>query len=398
MKSLLVRKTDHPSAAFWGGWTPLHYAIAGGHAAMCRLLLSSKADPHVEDGDNQQSALEWAWMKILGKAFDKPLLLAFQSIFTDRECLEEMGFTIIHKIVLDITHRDLVQELSTTPRAMINRPDFNGRTPLSWAAQRGDSEAVSTLLAHGADPNLATPEKVAPIHFAAEARSPGCIAPLLSAGANPHAADHRLHTALHYACKHSDNTAFIEPLIAAGACVNATTDYGYTVLIMASYHGTVAMAAYLLDNGGGADIEACGQGGKTALVFAVEYNSHAVLRLLLERGASCETRFSDCEVGQTIVHVAARYADCETLGMLEQVGIRGLTAEELERVDSEGQGIEDIVEKRMRDGEGMGLGEAFQRLWSSLFVSTVGEESRLEDDNELWEEARENWDQVVLTD
>jgi ankyrin repeat protein len=396
MKSLLTLKADHPSAAFYGGWTPLHYAISNGHFAMCRFLLSQMADPLVEDGDNQQSALEWAWMKILGKSYDKPRLLAFQSIFTDRECLEEMGFTIVHKIVLGIVHKDLSQELSIIGTSLVDETDFNGRTPLSWAAQRGDSDAVVILLSFGANPNLATPQKVTPLHVAAEARNPTCVVPLLSAGADPNAVDHRLHTALHYACKHSDETAFITPLIAAGACVNARTDYDYTVLMTASSHGHAAMVAYLLDHGAGDNIDERGQLGRTALIFAVESNSHAVIRLLLARGSDCTKRFKEGG-GPTIVHFAARYADCETLDILRQVHIRGLTAEDLEMTNFEGEGIEDMISKRMREGEGRELGEAFRRLWNSLVVPTGDSESRVEDDDEIWEEARQHWDLDLTT-
>lgn len=54
----------------------------------------------IEDGANSQSAaLEWAWRKILGRGFKPSVLQEFQAIFTDRECLEEFGFTYLYKIV-----------------------------------------------------------------------------------------------------------------------------------------------------------------------------------------------------------------------------------------------------------------------------------------------------------
>jgi hypothetical protein len=71
IKSLLDRRTVHPSTTWWGGWSPLHvecphyhifvvhankleYAISNGQASVCKYLLSRNADPLLEDGDNQQ--------------------------------------------------------------------------------------------------------------------------------------------------------------------------------------------------------------------------------------------------------------------------------------------------------------------------------------------------------
>src|ERR1700738_2618586 len=96
-------------------------------------------------------------IKILGKSFEPVALLEFQSIFTDRECLEEMGFTRIHKLILELECGDLVATLAFADLDAINTPDFGGRTPLSWAAQRGDLKSLTLLLDHGADPNIVTP-------------------------------------------------------------------------------------------------------------------------------------------------------------------------------------------------------------------------------------------------
>lgn len=150
------------------------------------------------------------------------------------------------------------------------------------------------------------------------------------------------------------------------------------------------MVAYLLDHGAGEEINARGQLGRTALVFAVEYNSHAVLRLLLERGADCAVRFGE-GAGPTIVHFAARYADCETLRILSEVRIRGLRGEELEMTSSEGEGIEDMIVRRLREGEGVELQEVFKSFWDSLVTDQGEERIHEEDDDEVWEEASQNW-------
>lgn len=98
IKSILGTRNVHPSVGYHGGWTPLHYAITHGHAAVCKLLVAAGADPNVEDNTFQQSALDWAWTRILGNSFPHKMSLEFQEIFNDRDCLEETGWA---KIVID---------------------------------------------------------------------------------------------------------------------------------------------------------------------------------------------------------------------------------------------------------------------------------------------------------
>ena len=330
-------------------------------------------------------------MKILGNAFEPRRLLEFQSIFTDRECLEELGFNCIHKIVLGLDGGKLQEVLDSEGALDVNMTDFEGRTPLSWAAQRGDTPALLCLLHHGADPNLATHKGATPLHHAVEAQTPSCISPLIEHGADVSAVDHKLHTPLHFACKHRDDAAYVAPLIAAGADANARTDYDYTPLVIAAYQNHTAMALHLLEHG--ADIDKQGQYSKTPVVYTVEYNSHAVLRLLLARGADCTIQSP--ERGPTIAHFAARHADLETLRILAEARISGIPVEDLEAEDFEGLVVEEIVTNRLRDGfAGEGFREAFQALIESLVPEDEGEvddegvESQ-DEGPELWEEALE---------
>lgn len=103
------------------------------------------------DSNHTRSALEWAWMRILGKSFKSGVQKQFEAVFTDRECLEEFGFSTLHKILLEIVTGNLSQQLSVD-ELEINKCENNGRTCLSWAAQRGDAIAVNLLLVHNADP------------------------------------------------------------------------------------------------------------------------------------------------------------------------------------------------------------------------------------------------------
>jgi uncharacterized protein len=328
-----------------------------------------------------RSALEYAWTKILGKGFTPTRLLEFQSIFTDRECLEELGFTTLHKIVLGLHGANLLTEIATNTDA-VNSTDNEGRTPISWAAQRGDLETLSVLLAHGADPHLSNRGRTTPLHYAVQAGNSSCIVPLLKAGADPNAQDHRLHTPLHLACTITDSLRHIRPLVVNGADVNAMTDYDYSPLIIAAYKNHDVTVRYLLDKG--ANMNTRGQDGKTALVFAIECNAHDTLRLLLESGADCKPRAS--VKSPTIAQMAAKYADVQTLRILAE-GVRAeFDLEDLEVEDNDGYVVEELIRSRIREENAEeGLGEAFQALLERMVPADLG-------DDEMWEDAVEMQD------
>jgi ankyrin repeat protein len=84
-------------------------------------------------------------MKILDKRFAPPRLLEFRSIFSNRDCLEELGFSTLHKIVLGLHGGSLLEQLTTFPDS-IDITDHE-------AAERGDLETLTLLLSRNADPS-----------------------------------------------------------------------------------------------------------------------------------------------------------------------------------------------------------------------------------------------------
>lgn len=67
--------------------------------------------------------------------------------------------------------------------------DQGGRTPLHYAALANDADAVSQLLAEGADPNVADRLGFTPLHFAAQEGAIAAAGLLLAAGAQVDAAN-----------------------------------------------------------------------------------------------------------------------------------------------------------------------------------------------------------------
>ncbi|KAH7149008.1 hypothetical protein B0J13DRAFT_662788 [Dactylonectria estremocensis] len=339
--NMVDKRLAHPSATFKGGWTPLHYAINYGHTAICKSLLAIGADPLIEDGWNLLSPLEWAWTKILGGAYNSETQKEMEVMFGDRECLEEMGFTALHRIVLGLNPSSLNGHISENPDC-VNDVDSRGRTALSWAAQRGMVGAVKTLLNSGADPNICTPNGHSPLMYAAEARNPGCIQPLLDHGSDVTQCDIEGQTALHYAAGHHGNLAYYRPLMEANSDPNWPTIPRMTPLTTVILEGHNEAMQYLVEQG--ANINFKGHDDRSPAFYAVEYNNHAALRFLHFKGAD----FTSSSIAHpSIAHVVAHYADTKTLQLLTSFR---LMLVDVDCVDKEGLSIPQIVRRRVESG------------------------------------------------
>ena len=254
---------------------------------------------------------------------------------------------------------------------------------------------INILLKYNADLNIATPTGIAPLHFAVEALTPTCIAPLLAHGADPFAVDQTMYTTLHFAVSYHDNEEYLLSIVRMGADLDAKTTYDFTPLIFAICKGRVRSAKCFLDHG--ADINLRGQYGQSPVQYAVEYNSHACLRLLLDREADCTVLCQDpCP---TIIHAAVRHGDLETVKLLLEYSIGVFTIEDLEAESGAGLTIEQHVQQRMNEESIPGFEEAVQALIEKVAAPVDGTitaaptlGSAGEDGDEVWEDALEDID------
>ena len=158
--------------------------------------------------------------------------------------------------------------------------------PVADAARRGDVERVKSLLAQGADVNIALGDGMTALHWAAEHGDVELAEVLISAGADPQTGTRiGAYTPLHIASKGA-HLAVVRMLLEAGADVNAlTTNSGSTPLHLAAapFNGDPVVAALLE---GGADVNAReASAGQTPLMFAAASDRAASVRELLARGA-----------------------------------------------------------------------------------------------------------------
>ena len=228
--------------------------------------------------------------------------------------IDDQGYTQIHRVVLGLSTRRLEDVISIHPES-IDATDARGRTPLTWAAWRGDEHAVKLLLDAGADPNTFDHYGDGVITHAAENDHNTCVRLLLQANAalNPVLpTGEKLLGAVNHTTRYASKVSSLKQLLDSGADVEATTLEGWTPLINVARLDKVDFAKLLLDYG--ANISAMSKLGQTPLTTAITYNSHNVLRLLLDRWRE----FSVCprHQGPNLLQIAALHADIETINIL----------------------------------------------------------------------------------
>ena len=199
----------------------------------------------------------------------------------------------------------------------IDTRDALGRTPLLWAAARGDAKSAVTLLSHGADPNILDNQLAPPVSYAADRGHAVCVRLLLEAGAetDPVLPNGYIGgSALNCAARNATDPLVLKTLLDFGADTESAGVDGRTCLIHVARTDNASFAMLLLEYG--ADLNAISASNQTPLTTAIINNSHNVLRLLLERWSE----YSECPrlKGPHLLQVAALYGDVETLHILAQ--------------------------------------------------------------------------------
>lgn len=131
---------------------------------------------------------------------------------TGAQYLETRGFSNLHQVLLGIDRSmglsDYLNSLDQHDlRQVINLADTRGRTPLTWAAEFGWSDAVQVLLSFRANPNCVQTGNLTPLHLAVAGPKAQffrtefleVINLLLKAGADINARDCQGWTPLHIA-------------------------------------------------------------------------------------------------------------------------------------------------------------------------------------------------------
>lgn len=290
------------------GYTPLLYAVEGGHVDVARLLVSKGADVN-------QSA----------RGTYNPLMMAvYRSNVEMMKLLAENGARIENRYLsMAIVHgspsavRFLLEQGANPNGSYPVTPDPKqpGPKPVAviiMAGQRGDPEILRLLIEHGADLKVRDQNGWSALRWAKSAKKmeaakvledaglrddfaddealikalwakdDAAVAAILERGANANARDGRGVSALIIAARNGE-VGSVEALLRKGADANHASPYNATPLITAAENGNVQIIARLL--AAGADVRHRERIEQTALYQAVSHKHEDAARSLLEGGA-----------------------------------------------------------------------------------------------------------------
>jgi ankyrin repeat protein len=262
-------------------------------------------------------------------------------MFDSEEYLESRTFPILHKIVLGLVGNNLRAQLQIST-ASIDNQDADGRTALSWAAGKGDVDAVETLLEFGANPNICSRLRQTALSWAAQGpldRRCRVVKVLLEHGCNPNLPDHQHRIPLINGASAKDDPSFIKLMVDAGAEINWQDCHNRTALGYTAKMNRSGNARFLLSHGANPNI--ADYLGYTPLAEAVFQNHYDVLRILLE--ANSKIPNYKTAKGLTPLHIAAIYGDERTLNILSKADVRQLCPED---TDSNGQTARELFTQR----------------------------------------------------
>ncbi|KAL2038039.1 hypothetical protein N7G274_009259 [Stereocaulon virgatum] len=349
MKRLFEQGRASPSdVRFDSGWTPFHYAIQNNQVDVCRLLLQAGGDPYVET-EAPTTAVDYAGAKILGSSVKDSVINNLRELFFDSQFLEHGKLSGLHKIILQICPGSIRDELQKST-AMLDTTDSTGRSPLSWASQKGEAGAVRVLLEHGADPNKNDNTNMTPLHYAAQADTPDCLLLLLAYGARL-TQQTRGWTALHYACAYHDELSYVRPLLDHGAEIDKRTYVGKTALSLSIVHDHLKVATLLIKIG--ADIDVLDKGGVSPLALSFQFRRLEAMKLLLRYGA---THKVVSEGDDTMLHLVAKFPDLRIIKYLSQCNLGDV---DLDAKNKDGLTACECIQLQNTDSK---IALAFQRL------------------------------------
>jgi ankyrin repeat protein len=263
------------------GRTPLSWAAEKGSEAVVNVLLNKGADLECKDKSGR-TPLSWAAQYGNKAVVDMLLDKGTDLLSKDKDYYQEQLL-----VAAWYGHEAMVKLLLREGKADVNFKDKSGRTPLSWAAEKGSETIVNVLLNKGADLECKDKSGRTPLSWAARGGHLAVVERLLQENAkvNASAANYSGRTALQAAAE-GGHLAVVERLLQEKAKVNAVANHsGRTALQAAAEGGHLAVVERLLQEKANVNAAAASYSGRTALQAAAEGGHLAVVECLRRNSA-----------------------------------------------------------------------------------------------------------------
>lgn len=184
--------------------------------------------------------------------------------------------------------------------ADVNRQVKNGNTPLREAITVGRRVCFDLLLQHNADVNLRTTDDQTPVIVAALYKRYDMLRMLINAGADLSPLTHSDSAVIaNIACSTDRHADLIEKLAAAGAKVDTRNSFGWTPLGTAAKRGHLAAVKALI--AAGADANAKAKDGLTPLIAAAYHGQEKVVDILIKAGVDVNARCLDTALNTALL-------------------------------------------------------------------------------------------------
>ncbi|KAJ9659039.1 hypothetical protein H2198_003328 [Neophaeococcomyces mojaviensis] len=193
-----------------------------------------------------------------------------------KDCCPGTSVSFLH-VAATLGHDDIIAELRNV--CAINGADADGKTPLTWAAEKGHEAVVKLLVENGAD--LEAKDKKhgrTPLLWAAEKGHEAVVKLLLEKGVELEPKDNFGRTPLSWAAGNG-HEAVVKLLLEKGVELESKDNFGQTPLSWAAGNGHEAVVKLLVEKG--ANIESKDKEyGRTPLLWAAENGHEGVVRLI----------------------------------------------------------------------------------------------------------------------
>jgi len=287
------------------GSTPLLDAAWEGNLDIAAFLLKHGADVNARHGEAGSTPLQYA--VLTGRVPLVRLLLDAGARATGEY---RDGQSLLHAAAArgSVPVLDLLLD---NAKMNVQTLDSNGNTPLDSAVLHGQQGAVETLLRHHADAKYVHPiDGRGALHEACMRGFADLLQPLLDAGADLNARDRFGQTPLDIALAYK-NGKVVATLLQLGQRLAESQNIAEQTMESATLRGQTEIVRILLENG--FDVNQPAKSGSRYLNDAALKGQKKMVQLLLEHGASLSGRN---QTGGTPLHDAALGGNSEVVGLL----------------------------------------------------------------------------------